>query len=241
MVGLGVMARLLSALRPRRAARPRRGPQQLASVEVGAVLADLVAPATSSPGTAPHGVARLTRTHRYAAGGGIAAIAQAVREARSADVVDLLRAGGPRRGVPRGPRHRARRRCALEVVRADVVVRSRAVVEAARAGDAATALTALDTHRLLCAHRRGTRGVAHWSALAQRWAVEELGVLPRPDGRYVGLPVIVTANDAAVGVSTATPGWSWRRTGCSSPRSPAGPDRCGCRWPGWRPSSPCTR
>lgn len=53
---------------------------------------------------------------------------------------------------------------------------------------------------MLCAHRRGTRGVSHWSWLAQRWAVEELGVQPRTDGRYVGLPVIVTANDAGVGV-----------------------------------------
>ncbi len=200
MVGLGVMARLLSALRPGARLVLVGDPQQLASVEVGAVLADLVAPATSSPQAAPHGVARLTRTHRYAAGGGIAAVAQAVREARSADVVDLLRAGGPDVEFLEVPDGELVAGAALEVVRADVVVRSRGVVEAARAGDAATALTALDTHRLLCAHRRGTRGVAHWSALAQRWAVEELGVLPRPDGRYVGLPVIVTANDAAVGV-----------------------------------------
>jgi exodeoxyribonuclease V alpha subunit len=196
MVGLGVMARLLSALRPGARLVLVGDPQQLASVEVGAVLADLVAPADA----APHGVAELTRTHRYAAGGGIAAIAQAVRDARSDDVVDLLRAGGPDVEFLEVPDAELVAGAALEVVRADVLVRSRAVVEAARAGDAETALAALDTHRLLCAHRRGTRGVAHWSALAQRWAVEELGVLPRPDGRYVGLPVIVTANDPAVGV-----------------------------------------
>ncbi len=29
----------------------------------------------------------------------------------------------------------------------------------------------------------------------QRWLVEELGVEPRRDGRYAGLPLIVTAND----------------------------------------------
>ncbi|MEZ0166594.1 exodeoxyribonuclease V subunit alpha [Kineococcus sp. LSe6-4] len=194
MVGLGVMARLLSALRPGARLVLVGDPQQLASVEVGAVLADLVAPAA----TAPHGVARLRRTHRY--GGTIADLAQAVREERADDVVGLLRAGGPDVEFLEVPDAELVAGAALDVVRADVLDRSRAVVRAARAGDAAAALAALDTHRLLCAHRRGTRGVAHWSALAQRWAVEELGVLPRPDGRYVGLPVIVTANDPAVGV-----------------------------------------
>ncbi|MEZ0491032.1 exodeoxyribonuclease V subunit alpha [Kineococcus sp. TBRC 1896] len=194
MVGLGVMARLLSALRPGARLVLVGDPQQLASVEVGAVLADLVAPAASSP----HGVAQLRRTHRY--GGTIAAIAQAVREERPADVVELLRAGGPDVEFLEVPDEELVTGAALDVVRTDVVARSRAVVEAARAGDAEAALAALDTHRLLCAHRRGTRGVSHWGGLAQRWAVEELGVLPRPDGRYVGLPVIVTANDPAVGV-----------------------------------------
>lgn len=44
MVGLGVMARLLAALRPGARLVLVGDPQQLASVEVGAVLADLVAP-----------------------------------------------------------------------------------------------------------------------------------------------------------------------------------------------------
>nr|WP_281373249.1 exodeoxyribonuclease V subunit alpha [Kineococcus aurantiacus] len=196
MVGLGVMARLLAALRPGARLILVGDPQQLASVEVGAVLADLVAPADS----APHGVSRLQRTHRFASGGRIAALAQAVREERADDVVDLLRAGGPDVEFLEVPDAELVEGPVLDVVRADVVERSRAVVEAARAGDADTALAALDTHRLLCAHRRGTRGVSHWSHLAQRWAVEELGVVPRSDGRYVGLPVIVTANDAGLGV-----------------------------------------
>ncbi|WP_432513171.1 exodeoxyribonuclease V subunit alpha [Kineococcus sp. SYSU DK001] len=212
MVGLGVMARLLAALRPGARLILVGDPQQLASVEVGNVLADLTADPTANPtadptadliagrARTPHGVSHLTRTHRFASGGGIAAIAQAVRDARAEEVVDLLRAGGPDVEFLEVPDAEVVSGAALDVVRADVLERSRAVVEAAVAGDADAALAALDTHRLLCAHRRGTRGVSHWGALAHRWAVEELGVVPRTDGRYVGLPVIVTANDPGTGV-----------------------------------------
>ncbi|PRY15357.1 exodeoxyribonuclease V subunit alpha [Kineococcus rhizosphaerae] len=200
MVGLGVMARLLAALRPGARLVLVGDPQQLASVEVGNVLADLTADLAAGGRGTPHGVSALTRTHRFAAGGGIAAIAQAVRDARSEEVVERLRAGGPDVEFLEVPDAELVAGAVLDVVRADVVERSRAVVEAARAGDAEAALVALDTHRLLCAHRRGARGVSHWAALAHRWAVEELGVVPRADGRYVGLPVIVTANDAGVGV-----------------------------------------
>jgi exodeoxyribonuclease V alpha subunit len=200
MVGLGVMARLLAALRPGARLVLVGDPQQLASVEVGAVLADLVAPAERGSGSAPHGVALLTRTHRFVAGGGIANIAAAVRAGAADEVVDLLRAGGPDVEFLEVPDEELVAGAALEIVRADVLLRSGAVVEAARAGDARAALVALDTHRILCAHRRGTRGVSHWSWLAGRWAVEDLGVHPRADGRYVGLPVIVTANDPGVGV-----------------------------------------
>ena len=175
-------------------------PQQLASVEVGAVLADLVAPAEEASPGCRTGWRCCARTHRFADRGGIAALAAAVRDGAAEQVVDLLRAGGPDVEFLEVPDEELVAGAALETVRAEVLLRAAAVVDAARAGDAAAALVALDTHRTLCAHRRGTRGVSHWSALAQRWAVQELGVQPRADGRYVGLPVIVTANDPGVGV-----------------------------------------
>jgi exodeoxyribonuclease V alpha subunit len=48
---------------------------------------------------------------------------------------------------------------------------------------------------LLCAHRRGPRGAAHWSTIAARWVAEEQRIEPRADGRYPGEPLLVTAND----------------------------------------------
>jgi len=273
MVGLGVVARLLAALRPSARLVLVGDPDQLASVEVGAVLADLAAPASSrrraphllrrlatavphdvdrtreepSPGAAADGVvagvaaedppsagevgveagdgrsgARTTvadgvvllrTTHRYVAGGGIADLAEAVRAGDAERTLAVLRGGDPAVRFHEVAEDEPVAGAALEAVRADVLAASRAVVAAARAGDPAAALVALDSHRVLCAHRRGPRGVAHWAALAHRWVVEEVGVAPRPDGRYVGLPVLVTSNDPGLGVFNGDSGVVLERAG----------------------------
>jgi DNA-binding transcriptional LysR family regulator len=90
----------------------------------------------------------------------------------------------------------------------------------ALAGQAAQALEALDTHRLLCAHRRGPRGVQHWEWLATRWLAQDRAdeaTLPRADGRYPGEPLLVTTNDYEInlfngdtGVVVADPGRGMR-------------------------------
>ncbi|WP_167580767.1 exodeoxyribonuclease V subunit alpha [Kineococcus rubinsiae] len=242
MVGLGVVARLLAALRPSARLVLVGDPDQLASVEVGAVLADLAAPAASreraphllrrlaiavphdvpAPGAVPDaeerttvadGVVLLRTTHRFAAGGGIADLAQAVRAGDAERTLAVLRGGDPAVRFHEVAEDEAVTGAALEAVRADVLAASRAVIEAAAAGDAVAALAALDSHRVLCAHRRGFRGVSHWAALAHRWSVEEVGVVPRPDGRYVGLPVLVTSNDPVLGVFNGDSGVVLERAG----------------------------
>jgi exodeoxyribonuclease V alpha subunit len=75
-----------------------------------------------------------------------------------------------------------------------------ALHEAAAHGHAVAALEALERHRLLCAHRRGPRGVQYWSALAARWIAERHPVVPRADGRYAGEPLLVTTNDYDIGL-----------------------------------------
>ncbi|WP_369069829.1 exodeoxyribonuclease V subunit alpha [Kineococcus terrestris] len=265
MVGLGVVARLLAALRPTARLVLVGDPDQLASVEVGAVLADLVAPARAVPRSAastarlvrvvphdvPHdpppdpprdaevpapgaaapvpdagaggsvadGVVLLRTTHRFAEGGAIAALAAAVREGDAEAALRVLRSGESAVEFHEVPEDEPVAGPPLEAVRAEVLERVAAVVAAARAGDADGALVAMDAHRVLCAHRRGPRGVAHWTALAHRWAVEEVGVRPRPDGRYVGMPVLVTANDPATGVFNGDTGVVLERAGAGGGRA----------------------
>ena len=74
-----------------------------------------------------------------------------------------------------------------------------AVIAAARAGDAATALEALGAFRLLCAHRRGPHGVAWWTERIEGWLAEDVDALraPTPAGTP-GRPLLVTENDYAL-------------------------------------------
>ena len=65
-----------------------------------------------------------------------------------------------------------------------------AVAVAAAAGDAGAALEALDTHRLLCAHRHGPYGVTRWTSEIERWLPAD-----RLSDQAPGRPLLITAND----------------------------------------------
>jgi len=200
MVSLTLMARLLEALRPATRLVLVGDPDQLASVEAGAVLGDLVGEADRRA-SSPVAVASLTRNRRFSESPGITALAAAVRAGRGDDALAVLRAADvPEVELVEVDDDAPLAAADLAAVRTDVVHSGAALLDAARRGGAAVALAALDQHRLLCAHRRGPRGVAHWSALAARWVAEEHPVEVRADGRYAGEPLLVTANDYDIGL-----------------------------------------
>jgi exodeoxyribonuclease V alpha subunit len=184
MVSLTMMARLLDAMRPDARLVLVGDPDQLASVEAGAVLADLV---DGFAGTTDSPVAALLHTHRY--GRQIGALAQALRDGQADDVMAALTAGSdevelvdPDDEVAMGGfRNRV----------ADVAVELRL---AAERGDADAALEALAQHRLLCAHREGPYGVGGWNRQVERLVSERTGVT-HYDEWYAGRPILVTAND----------------------------------------------
>ena len=64
-------------------------------------------------------------------------------------------------------------------------------------GEIEAALDGLGEVRILCAHRRGSFGVARWN-----WQVEEwlAAAGRRVDGSYPGRPVMVTTNDPVNGL-----------------------------------------
>ncbi|MCA2208713.1 exodeoxyribonuclease V subunit alpha [Nocardia rosealba] len=253
MVSLTMMSHLFSALRPDTRLVLVGDPDQLASVDAGAVLADLVAgpvvgvpnPAlrellisgtgsasaaarageetasgddaavvtdaaagTSAadgegmPANSPAqevdslsalemrrlqgGIVRLTRGRRF--GGRIADLAVAVRAGDADAALAILRAGGDDVSLC-GPDD-------IRAVRVDVTTAALAVTEAAEAGDAVGALGALESHRLLCAHRQGPFGVERWDRMAAEWAAAGGAGPEGPQAVwYPGQPLLVTAND----------------------------------------------
>lgn len=185
MVSLPLLARLLDAVRPDARLVLVGDPDQLTSVEVGAVLGDLVAAHDQA-------VVRLTVRHRF--GTALGALADAVRTGDVEAALALLNAGGPHVTLAAPDDDDA-----LASLRADVVRAATAVVTAARTGDVGSALRALPEHRLLVAHRRGPAGLARWEALARGWVDAATG---SPSGPWSpGRPVTVTANDHATGLS----------------------------------------
>ena len=184
MVSLTMMARLLEAVRPDARLVLVGDPDQLASVEAGAVLADLVA---GFEGSADSPVNALRTTHRF--GRHIGALAQALRVGDTDAVMAALRAGSDEvehvdpddEAAMAGFRERV----------ADVAVELRV---AAELGDADRALAAVASHRLLCAHREGPYGVGGWNRLVERLVAERTGVT-HYDEWYAGRPILVTAND----------------------------------------------
>ena len=184
MVSLTMMARLLEAVRPDARLVLVGDPDQLASVEAGAVLADLVAGFEES---ADSPVAALRRTHRF--GARIGALADALRTGDADAALAELRAGSTEVELVDAGDEAAVTRFREQVT--DVAAELR---RAGEAGDREAALQALAGHRLLCAHREGPFGVTGWNRLVERLVAERTGVT-HYDEWYAGRPILVTAND----------------------------------------------
>lgn len=195
MISLSLMARLFDALRPDARLVLVGDPGQLASVEAGTVLGDVIGTAgLVTAGPLADNVVVLERVHRF--GDDIARLAHAIRDGRSDDAVAALRSQSTAIGwiepdqAPDG----------LAVVRERAVAAGEQTVLAARRGDARTALASLSGFRVLCAHRRGTYGVSEWTVLLERWLAERISGFRAGAPWYVGRPVMVTANDYALGL-----------------------------------------
>lgn len=215
MLSMTAMSRLLDAVRPDARVIFVGDPHQLASVEAGAVLADLVERTgvvgvqgdsgtttavseaaleavglDADPELEPEDTDHLaggviTLRRQFRFGGGISRVAAAVNAGDADEVLRLVAADDVPNVELVAPDD-------LDAVRADLVEWGRALRAAARRADADGALDALDAHRVLCAHREGSWGVRGWSARITEWlgtAGAELA------GWYAGQPILVTAND----------------------------------------------
>ena len=251
MVPSALMARLLEAVRPDARVILLGDPQQLASVESGAVLEDVVGPnaarmrvrtATreeleSLTGTtvpvdevgpdAPaitDSVVLLRTNFRFQ--GALGDLATAVRDGQVDRALEILREGDQAVGwldIDPGSASEA----ALGPVRSVAERWGRDLRAAALAGDADGALEVLGRTRILCAHRRGPAGVAAWNPRIEGWLAEDEPDRLTEGSWYPGRPVMVTANDYSLRLFNGDSGVSVllpdQRRGVSFAR-PSGPD-----------------
>ncbi|GGD12503.1 exodeoxyribonuclease V subunit alpha [Nocardioides daphniae] len=187
MVSLTLMARLLEAVRPDARLVLVGDPDQLSSVDAGAVLGDLV---DGYRHRADSPVAALSTSHRFQ--GGIGLLAEALRSDDPDAVLAVLGHGHPdvewvRDGDPA---------TTIRTVTLDVAQRAR---DAALTDDRSGAISELAAHRLLCAHRDGPFGVTHWNRRIEQWLSAVVGD-PLQEAYYVGRPLLVTSNDYSLGV-----------------------------------------
>ncbi|WP_145931113.1 exodeoxyribonuclease V subunit alpha [Immundisolibacter cernigliae] len=211
MVDLPLLARTLRAL-PAAARLILLGdPNQLASVEAGAVLGELCAgagaysPAAAArlesatgdavPGAGPGGisdaVAVLEHSYRFAGGGAIGRLAAAVNAGDAQGALDVLRAGEGVHFEAVDTTARLNARLAAEV--------GPALQPLFETADPAAALARLGEFQVLTALREGPFGVAGVNAVIER-ALHRRGLIRGQAAHYPGRPLLIGSNDYALGL-----------------------------------------
>jgi len=199
MVSLSLMAHLLAAVRPGAKVILVGDPYQLASVEAGSVLGDMVGIAgvggvhaePEPPAAIRDSVRSLSVVHRQGSDSAILELATAIRGGRADDVMALLRSERPDVTWidPDDTSHKARL-VHLEMEITDAAIGS---VEAARADEIDRALEAITGVKVLCALHRGPGGVEGWNQRVEG-RLRSAGTIG-PARSYSGRPVMVTEND----------------------------------------------
>ena len=224
MVSLSLMARLLEAIRADAKVILVGDPEQLSSVEAGAVLGDIVGPAVEQmvmSTTMSQTLERLTGTRpsvsrdaRHASDiadstvmlrsnfrftGALAQLASAVRRGDAeAAMAELASGSDELRWVDEDTNRivtGASPEDRLAPLRQLAVATGNALFKASTDGDGPGALEALASFRLLCAHRTGPAGVETWTDLVESWLTCEIEGFDAEPEWYPGRPVMITAND----------------------------------------------
>jgi exodeoxyribonuclease V alpha subunit len=229
MVSLPLMAKLLDAVRPEASVVLVGDPYQLASIEAGTVMSDVVGPAgrPEMPGdplateaSAPGAVVQtlwdsLAPPVPEPVGSGVltdrVTVLRTMRrfegDSTIAALADAVRTGDGRRAQELLDEGATDLRWVrpddaeqLAMVTGELVEVGKELVVAAARGDGPSALDAAGRVKVLAATRRGPNGMAEWTGRIEQ-GVAVLVADFHPDRRWhVGRPVLVTANDRVNGV-----------------------------------------
>lgn len=193
MIDLALMTKLIEAVPSEARVILLGDKDQLASVEAGAVLADMWEAEALAPC-----VSTLTKTFRFGERSGIAALARAILAGDSVGALDVLRGESE---MPYGEvaLHEGITSATAELPQELAFAVEHDLGPLLRARDPAERLEKLHAFRILCAHRRGPAGVFALNLAVER-QLRATGLV-RADGNfYDGRPVIVTANDHQLGL-----------------------------------------
>ena len=178
MIDLERMHELLRLAHPQASVLLLGDPHQLASVEAGSVLSDIVHGSDHPGHPLATCVVALRKSHRFAEHGGVARLAAAVNAGRADEVVALLGEG------PEGIRW-IRASTPRQVVEESV----RALADSPKGT------------RVLCGHRHGADG-----SVRVNTAVERQRGISASRTLYAGRPILVTLNDDVTGLRNGDTG-----------------------------------
>ncbi len=224
MVPLALMARLLAAVRPDARLVLVGDPFQLASIDAGTVLADVVGVGRTAPAAPPTPtsgaslaaaadaldatseplagcVTRLERVHRFGADSGIALLADAVRSGDADAALAVLRSGRGDVGwvdPADGP--------AVDALGRAVAAAATVMVRAALDGDAVAGLAAASAVKVLAATHRRAFGTDDWRRRIEAGVAAAEPRLRLARRWYPGRPVLVTRNDYSNRLTNGTTG-----------------------------------
>ena len=163
--------------------------EQLASVEPGAVLADIVEAATSPESPLHHSVVTLKKNYRFGEQSGVHHLCKAVRHGEADQALRILReqaypdiVSREVQGVPR-----------LVASFSETILAGFSSL--ATEGEPAAALEKLETFRVLTALRRGPFGVEGLNREIERVLLETGSIPEHLTSSYPGKPILITKND----------------------------------------------
>jgi len=218
MIDLLLMRHLIAALPPRCRLILLGDHDQLASVETGFVLGDIVRaadadhehgaafarvyrehagadlPARADAPPLRDAVARLRESHRFKSDSGIGALAEAIRAGDADRALGALATGIAWRTRPAQP---------VDAL-ADALPQ---YLACCRAQKPAEALDRFERTRALCGHRHGRFGVAGLNRTVERWLASQGAAVD--DAFYRGRPILITANDYANRLFNGDVGICW--------------------------------
>lgn len=212
MVSLEMFDRLLAALAPDARLVVLGDPDQLESVEAGAVFGDVCAlgagpgsaehaahcaafghavPSTDTPSPFADAVVTLTESRRFTPASGVGRLAAALREGDASSVGAVLAEAPDARAVE------------TDSAEAAVEWAAEGAVEVVRAGTPTEALNALGKRQLLAAVRRGAYGIEGLNAGVEvrLRAADEVRYGGRGEPFYRNRPLLVTENRHADGLA----------------------------------------